>query len=102
MKRITALFLIVFAACLAGSGRPNIIFFLADDQRDDVLGCYGNGRIQTPTIDRLAAEGIRFENSFCQVPICAGSRATLFSGLSQRTHGYNFGEPPVAAEYIPT
>ena len=102
MKRIRVLFLFVFTACMAGADRPNIIFFLADDQRDDVLGCYGNGRIQTPTIDRLAAEGIRFENSFCQVPICAGSRATLFSGLSQRTHGYNFGEPPVAAEYIST
>jgi arylsulfatase A-like enzyme len=82
--------------------KPNIIFFLTDDQRDDVLGCYGNKLIQTPTIDRLATEGVRFENSFCETPICAASRATLLTGLSQRTHGYNFIEPPVDAKYIDT
>ena len=82
--------------------RPNILFFLADDQRSDVLGCYGNSLIKTPMINRLAVEGVRFENSFCEVPICAGSRVTLFTGLSQRTHGYNFGEPPVEEKYIAT
>ncbi len=83
-------------------GNPNIIFILADDQRNDVLGCYGNELIQTPTLDRLAAEGVRFENAFCEVPICAASRSTLFTGLSQRTHGYNFTEPPVSAEHMAT
>ncbi|MDD2600428.1 MAG: sulfatase [Kiritimatiellae bacterium] len=86
--------------CAQAIDRPNIIFFLADDQRSDVLGCYGNQLIKTPTIDRLAAEGVRFENSFCETPICAASRATIFSGLSQRTHGYNFGEPTVDSKYI--
>lgn len=86
----------------AETPKKNILFILVDDQRSDVLGCYGNKLIKTPTIDRLAAEGVRFANSFCEVPICAGSRATLFTGLSQRTHGYNFGEPPVAARYIAT
>ncbi len=80
----------------------NVVFILADDQRSDVLGCYGNSLIQTPTIDRLAAEGVRFENFFCETPICSASRATLFTGLTQRTHGYNFGEPPVPASYIAT
>ena len=80
----------------------NINFLLADDQRNDVLGCDGNELIQTPTIDRLAAEGIRFENAFCEVPICAASRASLFTGLSQRTHGFNFGEPKVPAKYMET
>jgi len=82
--------------------RPNILFFLADDQRDDILGCAGDPIVQTPTIDQLAAEGVRFANVFCQVPICAASRATLFSGLTQRTHGYNFGEYNVPKRYIPT
>ncbi|MEO0452555.1 MAG: sulfatase [Verrucomicrobiota bacterium] len=85
---------------LAEDQPPNIIFFLTDDQRDDVLGCYGNELAKTPTIDDLASEGIRFENSFCQVPICAANRATILSGLSQRTHGHNFGKPPVPSEYI--
>lgn len=84
------------------AAKPNIIFFLGDDQRSDVLGCYGNKLIKTPTIDRLAAEGVRFENSFCEVPICAASRSTIFSGLSQRTHGYNFGEMPVETKYMNT
>jgi len=82
--------------------KPNIIFLLADDQRNDVLGSYGNNLIQTPTLDRLAAEGVRFENAFCEVPICAASRATLFTGLSQRTHGFNFGEPKVPTKYMET
>lgn len=86
----------------AAAGPPNIIFLLADDQRDDVLGCYGNALIQTPTLDRLAAEGVRFENTFCAVPICAASRATLLTGLSQTTHGFNFGEPAVSARYLAT
>lgn len=82
--------------------QPNIIFLLADDQRPDMLGCYGNTLIKTPTLDRLAQEGVRFDNVFCQVPICAASRASLFTGLTQRTHGYNFGELPVPAKYLPT
>jgi arylsulfatase A-like enzyme len=83
-------------------GKPNIIFFLADDQRSDVLGCYGNELIHTPTLDQLAADGVRFENFFCETPICSASRSTLISGLSQRSHGFNFGEPPVPAKYIST
>lgn len=87
---------------VSAAGKPNIIFFLADDQRNDVLGCAGNTIVQSPTLDRLAAQGVRFENAFCEVPICAASRATLFSGLSQRTHGYNFGELAVPAKYVGT
>ena len=82
--------------------KPNIIFFLADDQRNDVLGCAGNTTVKSPTLDQLAAQGVRFENAFCEVPICAASRSTLFSGLSQRTHGYNFGEPAVPSKYVAT
>lgn len=100
-KYTLALVCLLFAAPKAFA-QPNIIFLLADDQRNDVLGAYGNDLIQTPTLDRLAAEGVRFDNAFCQVPICAASRASFFTGLSQRTHGYNFGEPQVAAKYMET
>ncbi len=82
--------------------KPNIIFFLADDQRDDTLGCAGDKIIQSPNLDSLASRGVRFENAFCEVPICAASRATLLSGLTQRTHGYNFLELPVPYEYVAT
>ena len=103
-ERCLAISIAVIAlACHAtAADRPNIIFFLADDQRPDTLGCGGNEIVKSPTLDRLAVEGIRFENAFCEVPICAASRATLFSGLSQRTHGYNFGAPPVPGEFVAT
>jgi arylsulfatase A-like enzyme len=86
----------------ADAPKKNIIFILADDQRSDVLGCYGNKLIQTPTIDHLATEGVRFENFFCETPICSASRATIMTGLSQRTHGFNFGEPKIDEKYIAT
>ncbi len=79
--------------------QPNILFFLTDDQRNDTLGCAGHPIVKTPTIDKLAAQGVRFSNSFCEAPICASSRATLFTGLSRRTHGFNFGTPPVPGKY---
>ncbi|MDF7824016.1 sulfatase [Pontiellaceae bacterium B12227] len=92
---------VVLSSQAFSSGR-NIIFILADDQRGDALGCYGNELIQTPTIDQLAADGVRFDNFFCETPICSASRATLLSGLSQRSHGFNFGEPPLPSKYIST
>lgn len=102
MKKRYLGFLLLAGLWVQAADQPNIIFFLADDQRDDTLACAGDSIVQTPTIDKLAAEGVRFANAFCQVPICAASRATLLSGLTQRTHGYNFGELPVPEAYIAT
>jgi arylsulfatase A-like enzyme len=99
--KLVSLFFFGMLSALSAD-KPNIVFFLADDQRNDTLACAGDPIVKTPTLDKLAEQGVRFENAFCQVPICAASRATLFSGLSQRTHGYNFGEAPVAGEYIAT
>ena len=67
--------------------KPNIIFILTDDQRWDALGFAGNEIIQTPEMDRLAEEGVYFENAFVTTPICAASRASLLTGLYERTHG---------------
>jgi len=75
--------------------RPNVIFFLSDDQRADFLGCAGHPILQTPTIDRLAAAGVRFENAFVTTSICAASRATIFTSQWERTHGFTFGTPPI-------
>ncbi|MFO8153434.1 sulfatase [Thioalkalivibrio sp.] len=75
--------------------RPNIIFFLSDDQRADFLGCAGHPIVKTPSIDSLAADGTRFENAFVTTSICAASRATLFTGLWERSHKYTFGTPPI-------
>ena len=82
--------------------RVNILFFLVDDQRNDTLGCAGHPIIKTPVIDRLAVEGVRFRNAFVTSSICAASRASIFTGLTERTHGYTFGKPPVPAKYSQT
>src|SRR5687768_11897421 len=59
--------------------RPNIIVILADDLGYGDLGCYGAANIETPHLDRMAAEGVRF-TSFYAAPVCAPSRAQLMTG----------------------
>jgi arylsulfatase A-like enzyme len=72
--------------------RPNIIFLLTDDHRADALGAAGNRIIQTPNLDKLANDGIRFSNAFVTTSICCVSRASIFSGQYMRRHGIdNFG-----------
>ncbi|MDP5229694.1 MAG: sulfatase [Cellulophaga sp.] len=60
--------------------RPNIIFFLSDDQDVYDLGCYGNEKVKTPAVDRLAKEGMLFKNAFTGQAICAPSRSQLLTG----------------------
>jgi arylsulfatase A-like enzyme len=67
--------------------RPNIIFLLADDQRWDAAGYAGNSIIQTPNIDALAHEGVAFKNAYVTTPVCAISRASIFTGEYARRHG---------------
>lgn len=82
------------------SGKPNVIFFLSDDQRADFLGCAGHPVLRTPNIDKLARNGVRFTNMFVTTAICAASRASLFTGTVERTHGYTFGMPPIPKSLI--
>ena len=92
---------IVFGGCALSSTaslanrKPNIVFFLTDDQRDDMLGCAGHPILKTPVIDSLAERGVRFENAFVTTSICAASRASIVTGVTERTHGQTFGKPPV-------
>lgn len=80
--------------------KPNIIFILTDDQRWDALGYAGNKVIQTPEMDKLAAEGVYFKNAFVTTPICAASRASILTGMYERTHGYTFGQGEIKKPYI--
>jgi len=66
---------------LQAKHKPNIIFILADDLGYGDLGCYGQTRIKTPNIDRLAAEGLRFTKCYAGTTVCAPSRACLMTGL---------------------
>ena len=72
------------AAANAGAGpgkRPNIVFIMADDLGYGDVGCYGQDRIQTPNIDRLADEGTRFTQCYAGSSVCAPSRSCLMTGL---------------------
>jgi len=73
--------------------RPNIIFLMSDDQRWDAMGCMGNPVIKTPNMDRLAAEGVLFENAFLTTSICMASRASVMLGQFESRHQCNFERP---------
>jgi arylsulfatase len=66
--------------------RPNILILHADQHRYDCLGAYGNPDVQTPNIDALAADGVRYNNSFCPFPVCTPSRYSLLSSQYVRQH----------------
>jgi arylsulfatase A-like enzyme len=80
--------------------KPNIIFILTDDQRFDALGYAGNKIIQTPEMDKLAQGGAYFRNAIVTTPICSASRASIFSGLHERTHKYTFQTGDIRREYM--
>ncbi|MBI5723086.1 MAG: sulfatase-like hydrolase/transferase [Planctomycetes bacterium] len=61
-------------------GKPNILWICTDSQRWDTLGCYGNPFVHSPNIDRLAREGVLFENAFTQSPLCTPSRGSFLTG----------------------
>ena len=93
--------LVLFAGSplgLSAASQPNIIFFLSDDHRWDRLGCAGHPILKTPTLDSLAAGGVRFSNMFVTTSICAASRASILTGLYERSPRFTFGTPPLAAK----
>ena len=67
--------------------RPNILFIMTDDQRQDAMSAYGNPILRTPNMDRIGAEGARFTEFFVTNSLCEPSRATFLTGLYSHTHG---------------
>jgi arylsulfatase A-like enzyme/dienelactone hydrolase len=72
--------------------RPNILFIFSDDHGAQAIGAYGSNRNRTPSIDRLAREGMRFDDCFCGNSICAPSRATILTGLHSHVTGHTSNE----------
>jgi len=71
----------------AGAKKPNIVFVFADQLRSFDLSCYGADHIQTPNMDRLAADGVRFTHAFSTYPICSPFRAMMMTGLYPMRNG---------------
>ena len=70
--------------------RPNIVFLLTDDQRDNTFGNTGHPILQTTGMDKLIQRGVRFSNTYIATPVCAPSRVSLFTGMPERIHGVGF------------
>ncbi len=64
----------------AAKNQPNVLLFLTDDHAAWAARCYGNSELETPNLDRLAAEGSRFANAFTPCPVCSPARACLLTG----------------------
>lgn len=88
MKRVL-IALLLSAALLAarGPGRPNILFIFADDIGYEAFGCYGGLDFETPRIDAMAADGLRFTRAYMN-PLCVPSRVSLHTGRHTTTHGF--------------
>ena len=67
--------------------KPNIVLIMVDQMRGDCLGVNGNEFIETPNLDMMATEGYNFENAYTAVPSCIASRASILTGMSQKSHG---------------
>ncbi len=96
---------LALASCQSGrlfapkpSRKPHILFLMTDQHRGDCLGCAGNTVIQTPAMDSIAREGVRFSNAFSSTPSCTPARAAVLTGLSPWRHG-ELGYGQVAQRY---
>jgi uncharacterized sulfatase len=67
--------------------RPNFVFIMTDTQATNIVGAYGHPELHTPSIDRLAQTGIKFENAFTTCPLCTPARAGMFTGIYPHTAG---------------
>src|SRR6476620_2948724 len=76
----------------ADARKPNVFWIMADDLGYGDLSCYGQKKIKTPNIDKLAAEGMRFTQHYAGSPVCGPSRCTLLTGLTTG-HGFIRGNP---------
>src|SRR5262245_61689799 len=78
----------------------NVLFVMCDQLRRDHVSCYGASRVPTPSIDRLAALGVRFDHAYVQSGVCGPARMSFYTGRYVSSHGATWNRVPLpAAEY---
>jgi arylsulfatase A-like enzyme len=98
--------LLLLGSTVAGAAeRPNILFIMTDDHAAHAMSCYGSRINRTPNLDRIAAEGMRFDNCFVTNSICTPSRATILTGKYSHMNGVPVfnrfdGSQPHAGKYL--
>ncbi len=102
LKKISIIIFFGLYLLAKGADKPNIILILADDMGWNGLSSFGNKYVQTPNIDRLAAEGMKFTNAYAS-SVCSPTRASLISGQSEARHNIvgTGGGQPLAATLCP-
>jgi arylsulfatase A-like enzyme len=84
----------------AENKRPNILLILTDQMRASAMACDGNSDVQTPNIDRLAAEGMRFKRTYANVPVCCPARAILLTGTYPHVNGMVANDLRLREEHV--
>jgi len=104
LSRLLFVFVLLTVACPAlqakTPAKPNILFIMTDQLRWDCIGANGNKLIQTPNIDRLAAEGANFTNTFVQSPVCVPSRVSFFTGRYPHAHRNRVNYTPLSHDEV--
>jgi len=100
MKKYLLAFIISlnFGSTMFAQEQPNVVVFLMDDLRPE-LGCYGDPMVKSPNIDRLANEGVLFQNAYAQQALCAPSRMSILTGLRPETIGIYSLFTPLRSKY---
>lgn len=100
-RYLPALVIAALISVLSAHARPpNVVIISSDDHRNDVYGAYGNPRAPTPNLDRLAAEGIRFDRAYVNSPMCTTSRASFLTGRYARAIGVTLLQDALEEEEV--
>jgi arylsulfatase A-like enzyme len=83
----------------SGQGKPNILIIYPDQLRADMMGCDGNPVIKTPHFDRIAQEGVKFEEAYTSFPLCTPFRASLFTGKYNHSTGVFANHNPIPLKH---